>query len=141
MTSFDGAGDTITYSYEVTNTGNINIDDVVPVDAGPTFGGQPASNSAPLVFSPASATLIPDQTQIFTATYVLEQADVDNMALDPNPLTAIDNTATATGTPTGGVALPPVNSSTVETGFAPDPSLSIVKAVSSATSFLSLIHI
>ncbi len=135
VTSFDGAGDTITYSYEVMNTGNINIDNVMPVDGGPTFGGQPASNSAPLVFNPASATLTPGQTQIFTATYVLDQADVDNMALDPNPLSAIDNTATATGTPTGGVALPAVNSSTVETGFAPDPSLSIIKAVSSATSF------
>ena len=135
VTSFDGAGDTITYSYEVTNTGNINIDGVTPVDAGPTFGGQPASNTAALVFNPASVTLTPGQTQVFTASYVLEQADVDNMALAPDPLTAIDNTASATGTPTGGVALPTVPSSTAETGFAPDPSLSIVKALSSATEF------
>jgi len=134
VTSFDAAGDTITYRYEVTNTGNVNINGVVPVDSGPTFGGQPATVTSPLVFNPASATITPGQVQIFTATYVLDQADVDNMAADPNPLTAIDNTASATGVPTAGT-LATVTPSTVETGFAPTPSLTVVKAVSSATTF------
>lgn len=133
VTSFDGAGDTITYSYEVTNTGNVNIDSVVPTDSGPTFGGQAAINSL-VGFSPASATITPGQTQVFTATYLLDQADVDNMAVDADPLTSIENTASATGAPTGGM-LAAVTPSSVETGFAPMPSLSVVKAVNGATSF------
>jgi len=129
ITNFDAAGDTITYRYEVTNTGNVNISGVVPIDAGPTFGTQPAANTALLEFSPTSATLIPGQTQVFTSTYVLDQIDVNNMALDLNPFIGIDNTATATGTPSGGT-LAAVTPSTVETGFAPAPSLTVLKAVS-----------
>jgi len=134
-TLFDQAGDTITYRYEVTNTGNVNIDNVMPTDLGPTFGGQTATNALS-AFTPANATITPGQSQVYTATYLLDQVDVDNMALDPNPLTAIDNTAAASGAPTAG-ALATVTPSTAETGFAPAPNLSIVKSLSSATSFNS----
>ena len=85
-------------------------------------------------FSPAAVTLIPGQSQTFTATYTLDQIDIDNMAVAADPLTAIDNSATANGTPTAG-ALAPVTASTVETGFTPTPSLTVVKSVSSDTSF------
>lgn len=132
-TSFSAAGDTITYSYLVTNTGNVPIDNVVPTDSGPTFNGAAASNSL-VGFTPASATITPGNSQTFTATYLLSQTDVDNMAQDANPLQGIDNTASATGVPVG-APLTSVPNSTVETGFAPDPSLTIVKAVSAATTF------
>jgi len=132
-TSFDGAGDTITYSYLVTNTGNVNIDNVVPTDSGPTFNGAAATNSL-VGFTPASATITPGNSQTFTATYLLDQIDVDNMAQDANPLLGIDNTASATGVPVGGT-LATVPDSMVETGFDPMPSLTIVKAVSGATVF------
>ena len=133
-TAFSAAGDTITYEYTVTNTGNISIDTVVPTDAGPTFNG--AAAGAPLsAFNPINADLAPGDVQIFTATYVLTQADVDNMAAAADPLTAIDNTASATGDPVGTTALPTVPDSDVETGFAPTPSLTIAKSVGSATTF------
>jgi len=133
-TSFSQAGDTITYSYEVVNTGNINIDNVVPTDSGPTFGGDAATNGL-AGFTPSSALLAPGDSQIFTATYLLAQADVDNMAADADPLTAIENTASATGDPAGGESLPTVADSSVETGFSPEPSLSILKEVSADTAF------
>ncbi len=133
VTSFDQAGNSITYSYEVTNTGNVNIDNVVPTDLGPTFGSQAATNSLS-AFTPTSATLTPGQSQTFTATYLLDQVDVDNLALDANPLMAIDNTASVTGMPVAG-ALAAVTPSMVETGFAPTPNLSVVKSVGTLTSF------
>ncbi|MDB4512336.1 DUF11 domain-containing protein, partial [Arenicella sp.] len=133
VTSLSQAGDRITYSYFVTNTGNVNIENVVPTDTGPTFNGQSAINSL-VGFTPTSATITPGSSQTFTATYLLDQVDVDNMAQDSNPLTGIDNTASATGAPVDGV-LPAVTASMVETGFAPAPSLSVVKSVSPATSY------
>lgn len=133
-TVFDEAGDTITYEYTISNTGNITIDSVVPTDSGPTFNGAPAAGALS-AFTPASATIAPGSSQIFTATYVLQQADVDNMAAAADPLTAIDNSAGATGDPVGSTPLPPVTESMAETGFAPDPSMVIRKSVSSATTF------
>ncbi len=133
-TSFDAAGETITYQYTVTNTGNITINNVTPTDSGPTFNGQPAAGTLS-AFSPTSASISPSNNQVFTATYVLQQADVDAMAQAADPLTAIDNSASATGDPVGPTALPAVPPSTVETGFAPAPSMTVAKSVSSATAF------
>ena len=133
-TTFDGAGDTITYQYVIENTGNITIDSISPTDAGPTFNGIAAVNSLG-AFVPASVSLAPNATQTFTATYILDQVDVDNMAGATDPLTAIDNVASAIGDPIGTTALPPVPDSVVETGFAPDPSMTVNKSVSSATIF------
>lgn len=134
VTSFDEAGDTITYQYTVTNTGNITIDGVVPTDSGPTFNGQPAAGTLSS-FSPTPVSIAPTNSQLFTATYVLQQADVDAMAQAADPLTAIDNTASATGDPVGPTALPAVPTSTVEAGFAPAPSMTVAKSVSTATAF------
>ncbi len=132
-TSFDAAGDTITYSYLISNVGNVDIENVMPTDSGPTFNGFPGVNAL-VGFSPPSVTITPGNSQVFTATYLLNQVDVDLMAAAGDPLTAIDNTASAVGDPVDGV-LAPVIDSTVETGFAPMPSLTVVKGVSAATSF------
>ncbi len=133
-TTFNQAGDTITYQYTVTNTGNVTINNVVPTDTGPTFNGAAAAGAL-VGFTPASASIAPNNDEVFTATYVLQQADVDNMAAATNALTAIDNTASATGDPVGGTALPTVPDSTVETGFAPAPSMTVAKSVGTATTF------
>lgn len=127
------AGGTITYSYLVSNTGNVTINGVVPVDAGPTFNGVAAGASL-VGFTPASADLAPNTNETFTATYAVTQDDLDNMAAaGTNASTAIDNTATATGTPENGV-LAAVSPSTVETGVAPTPRIALVKTSSAPAS-------
>jgi uncharacterized repeat protein (TIGR01451 family) len=73
------AGDTIEYSFLVTNTGNVTLSDIVIDD--------------PLV-GPVSClltTLAPGDSMTCTATYTLTQADVD--------AGEVVNTATVTGTP------------------------------------------
>ena len=134
ITTFSQAGDTITYQYVIENNGNIIVDSVSPVDAGPTFNGANGVNTLQ-GFNPVSSSINPGDNVTFTATYLLDIADVNNMAAAVDPLVAIVNTASATGDPVGPVALPAVVDSTATTGFAPTPSLSIDKSISAATSF------
>ena len=73
------AGDTITYSFTVTNTGNVTLTRSTVTD--PQAGRR----------SPArAATLAPGASATCTPTYTLTQADVN--------AGKVDNTATATGT-------------------------------------------
>jgi len=118
-------GDLITYTFLIENTGNVTVNGVAPVDSGPTFNGAPSANALS-AFAPPSANLAPGASQSYTATYTLTQADIDNIAAAADPLTAIDNSATASGTPANGT-LPPVDPSTTETGAAPDPVVELVK--------------
>ncbi|KZE89663.1 DUF7507 domain-containing protein [Microbacterium sp. TNHR37B] len=107
-------GDTITYSFLVTNTGNVTLTDVA-VDEGAFTGTGELSPLAPA----SVASLAPGQEATFTATYVLTQADVD--------AGSVSNTATGVGVPPDG---PPVESppSTVIVEFDPEPGLSVVKS-------------
>ncbi|MGZ6887638.1 MAG: beta strand repeat-containing protein [Acidimicrobiia bacterium] len=114
------AGDTITYSFDVTNTGTVSVTDVGVTD--------PMSGlSTPSCTPGAGSTLAPAATMHCTATYTVTQADVDagsivNTAtvggLDPanNPVAATDTatvtarqvdslTLTKTASPSGGVAV------------------------------------
>jgi uncharacterized repeat protein (TIGR01451 family) len=94
------AGETITYSFAVTNAGNVTITGVAPVDAGPTFNGRPATNALS-AFSPPPADLAPTQSRTFTATYVLDEADIRNAA---GLAGSVSNSAQAAGvTPAGPV--------------------------------------
>lgn len=73
------AGDTVTYTFEVTNTGTVDLQGVTVVDpklTGPT--------------TPESADIGANSSQTFTASYAVTQADIDAGVLR--------NTATATGT-------------------------------------------
>ena len=80
--SGNAAGDTIDYSFVVTNTGNVTLDPVL------------VSDPLVTVTCPNDA-LASDATMTCTATYTLTQADVD--------AGVVDNTATVTGTdPDGG---------------------------------------
>jgi uncharacterized repeat protein (TIGR01451 family) len=60
------AGETIRYTFQVTNTGNVTLTAVLVSDLLATVAGE-------------AVTLVPDETDetTFTATYVLEQADID----------------------------------------------------------------
>ena len=86
-------GDTITYTILITNEGGQTANDVWPLDAGPTFNGRPAANSLS-TFEPGPVTLAPGQSQAFTATYVLDQTDIDNAA---GLADGVENTARAQG--------------------------------------------
>jgi uncharacterized repeat protein (TIGR01451 family) len=91
--SLTDAGDTITFSYAVMNTGTITLTLVQPVDAGPKFNGIAGTNALS-AFAPAPVTLVGGASQAFTATYTLSYADVANGVGIVNGAT---NIATATG--------------------------------------------
>jgi len=115
----------IVYSYEVVNSGNVDISDAVPVDLGPTFNG--VAGGASLVgFTPASANLVPGASQTFTASYAITQADIDRIGASASPATAVSNSATATGTPVNGT-LAAVTPSVATTGAAVNPSFALTK--------------
>ncbi|WP_449500867.1 DUF7507 domain-containing protein, partial [Aureivirga marina] len=62
------AGDVITYTIEVTNTGNTTLSNISVTDSGIDFGTNPTT----------AANLNVGETEIFTGTYVLTQADIDS---------------------------------------------------------------
>ncbi|MEP1766679.1 MAG: SdrD B-like domain-containing protein [Sulfitobacter sp.] len=74
-----GAGDTVLYSFAVTNTGNVALADVSIADDLVTVSG-----------GPVTLALGETDSATFTASYVLTQADVT--------AGGVENTATATGT-------------------------------------------
>lgn len=98
------AGDVITYTVSVENTGNIAVADVSVSDELPGLSA----------VTPASvATLAPGDVQEFTATYTVTQADVDNGGV-------VRNTATAQGTgPDGPVTSPPASADVTLVAAAP----------------------
>ncbi len=122
------AGDTITFTYVVTNNGNVTMNSVAPVDSGPSFNGS-AGTASLSAFSPLTATIAPTSSQTFTATYVLSTLDVYHGAgLAGSNL--VTNSAVAAGTfgPSNtAYTIPAANKSTATTTIVGFPSLSIVK--------------
>lgn len=86
-------GDTLVYSFTVTNTGARTLTGVIPVDAGPTFNGV-AGESVLSAMAPTAVTLSPGAAQTFTATYIMTQGDADRGA---GIADGINNTARASG--------------------------------------------
>ncbi|YBV95059.1 choice-of-anchor D domain-containing protein (plasmid) [Phyllobacteriaceae bacterium JZ32] len=116
-------GDTITYSFTVTNTGGQVVTDVMPVDAGPTFNGKPATATLS-AFTPEGVTLEAHASQVFTATYALTQEDIDNAAGVPD---GMENSATAKGN-AGGNPVPSTTSTSKVTMPPAEPSdITIIK--------------
>ncbi|MDI1254993.1 MAG: Ig-like domain-containing protein, partial [Flavobacterium sp.] len=112
-------GDTITYTFIVTNNGNATIDNISITDTLLSVG----------TISVLQPSLAPSESTIGTATYVITQADVDTGS--------VTNTATVTGTdpsnnPVTDVSdssdptLPANNDPTV-TNLIPNPSVELVK--------------
>ncbi|WP_373396586.1 hypothetical protein V8V91_17740 [Algoriphagus halophilus] len=77
--TYNAAGDVITYTFDVSNTGNVTWTDVTVSD--------PLSGLSAI--TPGPVTLAPGENQVFTATYTITQSDMD--------AGQVDNTATATG--------------------------------------------
>ncbi|MBE1514911.1 DUF7507 domain-containing protein [Nesterenkonia halotolerans] len=111
------AGDEVTYTFEVTNTGTVTLNDVVLTDdmeglSEVTFGEWPTE----------AGVLAPGETVTATATYTLTQADVN--------AGEITNDATTTGTPPGDNVNdpePPVDEDEVTYPVEPDASIAVVK--------------
>jgi len=111
-------GDVITYTYEITNTGNITLNDVHLTDA---HGG--SGTLTPL--SPANVSLAPNISQVFTTTYTVTQADIDAGG-------TIDNTATAKATPVRGAITEPTADETIAV-IGPNPDAEFEKIASPDT--------
>ncbi len=122
------ASDTIDYQFVVTNTGNVDIDAVAPVDPGPEFNGNAATGAALSFATTDDTDLEPSEFATFTATYVLTATDVANLRTAADPTDQIVNIADATGTPPSGTTLETVTSST-NTGISPAPGITLVKAI------------
>ena len=112
------AGQTVTYSFVVTNSGNLTLTN--PTVAESAFTG---SGTAPIPACPP-ATLVPGASVTCTATYVATQADVD--------AGSITNTATATGTPPSGLPVTSGPSTAIVTAT-PAPALKLDKSASPTT--------
>jgi uncharacterized repeat protein (TIGR01451 family) len=128
-TTIADAGDRIVYQYIVTNNGNVSMTAVVPIDPKPKFGPSQVLGTGTFggfVITAGSASLLPGQTVTYTNTYTLSQLDVDRAAGITVPANAVNNSATATGTPASGTlgVVPP---GTATTTIPAGPLLSIVK--------------
>ncbi|MFF2350456.1 hypothetical protein ACFVVL_11795, partial [Kitasatospora sp. NPDC058115] len=112
-------GEEISYTFAVTNTGNVTLKDVKVTEG--TFTG--SGKLSPVSCPNGAASLAPGATVLCTATYTVTQADVD--------AGSVKNTATATGTPPNGP--PPVSPPSEVTIPAPNnPALTVVKTASSS---------
>ena len=108
------AGDVVTYSFAVTNTGNVTLSSVGVSDPLPGLSA---------VTCPV-ATLAPGASTTCTASYTVAQDDVDDGS--------ISNTATAAGAPPGGGA-PVTDADTALVTVTQSPSISVVKSATPAT--------
>ena len=125
------AGDRITYTYVVQNTGNVTINAARPLDTGPTFNSIAGTGTLG-AFSPVNANLAPGASQTFTAIYTLSNLDAYRAAGITLAGNAVENSATATGTPVTGT-LAAVTPSTAETVIPANPKLSIAKSFAFTT--------
>ncbi len=84
LSSYNPSTGLITYTYVVTNTGNVTVYDVVVAESTPSFSGT-GILPVPVYFTggshiggnPSLRDIIPGQRIIFTATYAVTQADID----------------------------------------------------------------
>lgn len=108
-------GEPVTYSFLVTNTGNVTLTSIAIAEGAFTGTGTLSPVTCP------DTTLAPGATVTCTATYHVTQADIDRGKTD--------NTATATGSPPSGPAATS-NPSTAEDTSPAAPALHLVKTAS-----------
>ena len=122
-TTVTEAGQTVTYTFTVVNTGNQTLTDVdvtdvpTPPAGGATPDCQTRANPSGSC-SGTSTSLLPGETAVFTATYTVTQADVDHGSI-------VDSATTQGTTPTGGTVTE--TSNTVTVIVTQSPSLNVVK--------------
>ena len=121
--TFGAAGTVLTYSYLITNLGNVTLTSVGVADPLPGLS---------TVNCHGVTTLAPGASVTCSATYTTTQADVD--------AGQVVNTATASGVPPTGPAVIATSSATVSA--VPVPSIGIVKSadVSSFAAAGTIIH-
>ena len=108
-------GDVITYTFTVTNTGNTTLTNVVINDV--------LTGSVNIAVTPS--TLEPNMVGIATATYTIQQADVN--------AGQVTNSATATGTTPSGSTVTDTSGTAINndtatiTTLTPNPSIALVK--------------
>ena len=82
-------GDTLNYTFDVTNTGDVTVTGVVINEVAFDLPG-------PIVITaPADVDLSPGETQQWTGVYTLTQADIDSNYASADQ--DVDNLASATG--------------------------------------------
>lgn len=116
--SVNAAGQSVAYTFLVTNTGDVTVTDLTVTDTMVAPAGPNPTVTCP------TTTLAPDASVTCTATYTAAQADIGHGT--------IDNTATASGTDPAGQ---PVNSpeSTASVPVDQAPALTIAKSASPAS--------
>jgi uncharacterized repeat protein (TIGR01451 family) len=118
-TTVTAAGQTITYTFAVKNTGNVSLTNVLVNDTQTAPAG--SLTSGPTC---PGGTLAPAASQICTATYIVTQADMNNGS--------VADAATATGTPpTGPSVTSPSSPLTVPATSL--PALTVVKSSTPTT--------
>jgi uncharacterized repeat protein (TIGR01451 family) len=117
-TSARAAGDTVTYSFLVTNTGNVDL-----TRAGVREVAFSGSRALPGVSCPAN-TLAPGASMTCTLSYTITQADVD--------AGLVTNTASVSALPPSGTAVTSPDSTAVVT-IPAGPAITLVKSVSPAS--------
>ena len=94
-------GDVITYTYEVTNCGNVTLTDVIITEVPGGFSG---TGDLPTPEALTSSTLLPGESATVVSSYAITQIDIDdgfvnNQALatgndpDNNPITDLSDTS------------------------------------------------
>jgi uncharacterized repeat protein (TIGR01451 family) len=124
-TSVDAVGETIIYTFTVTNTGNVTLTSVsvddsqvspaVSLATGPTCASLASPNAS---CSGSTATLKSGQVATFTATYITTQADLDHGS--------VEDSASATGDPPSGPPTTTPTPSTVTVPVRQNPSITIL---------------
>ena len=105
--SFDTAGDVLTYTFTVTNPGNVTLTNIIVTDPTATVSGGPIATLAPGA----------SDTTTYTASYTVTQADLD--------MGGVTNTATVEATPPSGPNVR--NTSSAHVFSVQNPAVSIVK--------------
>ncbi|WP_442316373.1 DUF7507 domain-containing protein, partial [Actibacterium lipolyticum] len=124
-------GDVVTYTYTVTNDGNVTLDgvaisptltdadgNVLTLTTGPDFGTATSGS--------AEGTLLPGEVATYTATYILEQSDIDAGGVSQ---TAEVDATDPTGAPSNAVSDDPADATGSDdatvTPLAPAPAVSM----------------